>query len=392
MSALDESEATEPAEEAPAAEEALTKPDAPAAEEAPALKPGHVFTRTGDGPTPIDFLFQAPGAGADVSPKERAFLRKLDAFFDAHGLRPISKRMAFQYVTMMANDTQTGAGTFDRVQPWLLNQLNGVRRVPGMSPWQKGCPALIPGLASSAFWDTSPSGRLGGWVSALEAAAPLIRDELLSLRGTTGFQPYRAPATSHEGSQAADGVGSVSHDKGEWSVFYLFLHNLEFTQNRLRCPETCKAIDLVKQQYHHAFFSALAPSTHVTKHCGPTNKKLRCHLPLIVPPGDACRIRVGDETRVVEEFKCIVFDDSWEHEAWNESDGTRVVLIMDVWHPDLSPKEVKFLAFLQNAALKAEKELVTARDSEALENRIYDNFFSVIGEVKRRGLSSETSF
>ena len=56
------------------------------------------------------------------------------------------------------------------------------------------------------------------------------------------------------------------------------------------------------------------------------------------------------------------------------------------------PKEVKFLAFLQNAALKAEKELVTARDSEALENRIYDNFFSVIGEVKRRGLSSETSF
>lgn len=57
-----------------------------------ATKPGIVTTRTGDGPTPIDFLFQSPG-GEDASPKEKAFLRKLDAFFDAHGLRPISKRM-----------------------------------------------------------------------------------------------------------------------------------------------------------------------------------------------------------------------------------------------------------------------------------------------------------
>jgi len=46
-------------------------------------------------------------------------------------------------------------------------------------------------------------------------------------------------------------------------------------------------------------------------------------------------MRVGDETRTVQEGKCVVFDDSWEHEAWNDGDGTRVVLILDVWHPDL---------------------------------------------------------
>jgi len=232
---------------------------------------------------------------------------------------------------MMANASD---GAFDRVQPWLLNQLNGVRKVDGMSPWQKGCPALIPKLTSSAFWDTSPTGRLG-WVSALEAAAPLIKEELAALRGQSTFQPYRAPTTSHEGSQAADGVGSVSHDSGDWSVYYLYLHNMDFAENRARCPETCKAIDAVGSQYHHAMFSALAPCTHVTKHCGPTNKKLRCHLPLVVPPGDTCRIRVGDETRTVQEGRCLVFDDSWEHEAWNDGDGTRVVLILDVWHPDL---------------------------------------------------------
>jgi len=197
---------------------------------------------------------------------------------------------------MMANDSD---GTFDRVQPWLLNQLNGVRKVDGMSPWQKSCPALIPGLASSAFWDTSPSGRLG-WVAALEAAAPRIRNELERLRGRSSFQPYRAPTSAHEGLQATDGVGSVSHDLGDWSVYYLYLHNLDFAENRARCPQTCEAIDAVDSQYHHAMFSALAPATHVIKHCGPTNKKLRCHLPLMVPQGGACRLRVGGETRVVE--------------------------------------------------------------------------------------------
>jgi hypothetical protein len=74
----------------------IVKDDKKAAE-ATASKPGVVITRTGDGPTPIDFLFQSPG-GEDASPKEKAFLRKLDAFFDAHGLRPISKRMVKRIV------------------------------------------------------------------------------------------------------------------------------------------------------------------------------------------------------------------------------------------------------------------------------------------------------
>lgn len=108
----------------------------------------------------------------------------------------------------------------------------------------------------------------------------------------------------------------------------------------------------------------------------------RCHLPLVVPEG-CCRLRVGKEVRVVEAGKPIVFDDSFEHEAWNDDpEATRIVLIFDVWHPDLRPKEVKFLEFLQNSALKAEKNMVSERDREASERRLYDNFYSVIEAAK----------
>lgn len=229
-------------------------------------------------------------------------------------------------------------------------------------------------------------------MAALEASFHVIREELLALRGLSAFQPYRAP--SAPSAQAApDGVGSVSHDSGDWSVSYLYLHNLDFTENRDRCPETCKAIEAIGGQYHHAFFSALAPSTHITKHHGPTNKKLRCHLPLVVPPGDGSRLRVGDETRSLSEGKCVIFDDSFEHEAWNDDpERTRCVLILDVWHPDLTPKEVKFLAFLQNAALKAEKDSVTSRDAEQVEKALYDNFYTVIAAASKITASDDKIF
>lgn len=105
-------------------------------------------------------------------------------------------------------------------------------------------------------------------------------------------------------------------------------------------------------QYNHALFSALAPQTHVSPHYGPTNKKLRCHLPLVVPRGGQCTLTVGGEVRNLVEGKCVIFDDSFIHEACNNasnynaedgSGGPRVVLIIDIWHPDLSPYEVRAL-------------------------------------------------
>lgn len=189
-------------------------------------------------------------------------------------------------------------------------------------------------------------------------------------------------------TQAKDGLGSAGHDAGDWRVFYLFLHNVDFGANRRLCPRTTAILESIGGHYDHAFFSALAPRTHVAKHHGPTNKKLRCHLPLIVPPvsagGDAsCRLRVGEETIQVREGECFVFDDSFEHEAWNDDpEQSRVVLIVDVWHPDLSAAERKFLGFLRNAQLRSDKQRCEAAGDG-------DNFFSIIQQAHERSSANQ---
>jgi aspartate beta-hydroxylase len=68
-----------------------------------------------------------------------------------------------------------------------------------------------------------------------------------------------------------------------------------------------------------------------------TNTRVVTHLPLIIP--DDCALRVGGETHVWQTGQCVTFDDTFEHEAWNRSDQTRVVLIFDNWNPDLSEAE-----------------------------------------------------
>jgi aspartyl/asparaginyl beta-hydroxylase (cupin superfamily) len=77
------------------------------------------------------------------------------------------------------------------------------------------------------------------------------------------------------------------------------------------------------------------------------NTRLICHLPVIVPPG--CRLRVGNTTRSVEQDKVLIFNDSIEHEAWNDGDAVRVVLLFEIWHPDLTADERTALAALYEA-------------------------------------------
>mmetsp|Transcript_11512 Transcript_11512/g.17351 ORF Transcript_11512/g.17351 Transcript_11512/m.17351 type:complete len:106 (+) Transcript_11512:666-983(+) len=99
----------------------------------------------------------------------------------------------------------------------------------------------------------------------------------------------------------------------------------------------------------------MTPGTHITPHNGPTGKKLRVHLPLVGTKG--ARMRVGDELRHLEEGKCIIFDDSYNHEAWHDGEVTRINLILDFWHPNLSDAEVKFFSMILKSKLKGEKLL-----------------------------------
>jgi aspartyl/asparaginyl beta-hydroxylase (cupin superfamily) len=98
-------------------------------------------------------------------------------------------------------------------------------------------------------------------------------------------------------------------------------------------------------------FSLLAPNTHIPPHVGVNNARLVCHLPLVVPPG--CWFRVGAERREWQVGQAFVFDDTIEHEAMNPSDELRVVLIFDVWHPDLSETERQAVSAMVGAENEA---------------------------------------
>jgi hypothetical protein len=87
--------------------------------------------------------------------------------------------------------------------------------------------------------------------------------------------------------------------------------------------------------------SAMRPGAHLKPHCSIDDLRLRIHLGLAIPEG--CSIRVANETRTWQEGRCLTFEDSFEHEVWNRSNARRVVLIVDLWHPDLTPIEIRAL-------------------------------------------------
>jgi|SRR5919202_2105062 beta-hydroxylase len=116
-----------------------------------------------------------------------------------------------------------------------------------------------------------------------------------------------------------------------WDVFGLYAFGLKIGKNCDLCPETTKLVETVPN-LTTAGFSSLAPGTHIAPHTGYPDGLLRCHLGLIVP--DGCGIRVGSETKAWEEGKCLIFDDTLEHEAWNKSSSTRVVLLLDFKAPE----------------------------------------------------------
>lgn len=134
-------------------------------------------------------------------------------------------------------------------------------------------------------------------------------------------------------------------EKGDWKQFVMFMQGRKFEENCKKASFTCKLIDQVIPaktcSRGQVKFSIMQPNTHVYPHCGPTNCRLRAHLGLKVSHG--ARIRVVNETKEWIEGKFIIFDDSFEHEVWHNGDDYRLVLIIDLWHPDLSEMQKRWL-------------------------------------------------
>jgi aspartyl/asparaginyl beta-hydroxylase (cupin superfamily) len=178
------------------------------------------------------------------------------------------------------------------------------------------------------------------WVPAIEAATAAIRDELVALL-KDGTDDFRAYIQNDAAALRQDATKSLADDK-DWSALFLCENGAMVAKVIERCPRTWETIQQAPQPRvpgwgPTAMFSLLKAGARIAPHTGMFNTRLVCHLPLIVPPG--CKFRVGNEVRAWEEGKLMIFDDTIEHEAWNDSNEDRVVLIFDIWRPELSEQE-----------------------------------------------------
>lgn len=187
------------------------------------------------------------------------------------------------------------------------------------------------------------------WVPRLEEAVECMKGELSDLLGEGDelFSPYLV--TSEERPRV-DFHGLA--DNPDWSTFYLIKDGAPVEENVKRCPKTFEALQHaplphITTRAPAVFFSRLKAGARIPPHTGMLNTRLICHLPLIVPSN--CGLRVGNETRNWREGELLVFDDTIEHEAWNESERDRVVLIFDIWRPELSAAERRAVTALFEA-------------------------------------------
>jgi aspartyl/asparaginyl beta-hydroxylase (cupin superfamily) len=184
------------------------------------------------------------------------------------------------------------------------------------------------------------------WLDDLEAATGAIAEELEAVMAAerTELVPY----IQYEEHQPLSQWRELNRNR-DWTAIHLIQNGVTVEANARHCPRTLEVLATLPQPAipgsgPNAMFSLLAPHTHIPPHVGVSNARLVCHLPLIVP--DGCWFRVGAETRTWARGEAIVFDDTIEHEAMNDSDALRVVLIFDVWHPDLSAAEREAVAAL----------------------------------------------
>lgn len=207
----------------------------------------------------------------------------------------------------------------------------------------------FPGLPQNQFYEREAF----DWVPALEAQSEVIRAELEGVLGEDdAFRPYV------ESEPGRPPKANAMLGDPRWGALYLWRGGEPVAQQAERCPRTMAALEAapiprIAGRSPMALFSRLKPGMHIPAHTGFLNTRLICHLPLVVPPG--CSLRVGNEVRSWEPGKLLIFDDSIEHEAWNRGEDDRVVLLFEIWRPEISEQD--------RAALTVMFEYISAYDA-----------------------------
>jgi aspartate beta-hydroxylase len=228
-----------------------------------------------------------------------------------------------------------GPDELRRVEHAMAVYLRRVQDSP-RSPHQAPKFLFFPGLPEGPFHDP----YLHPWAAGLVDAYDDIRAEALDvLDGSSGLEDFLGfkPGQSKHGHLGGEGSNP------SWDAFFFHRHGKAYGANHERCPRTAAVLERsdlcrIEGQAPEICFSILQPGTHILPHHGVTNTRLVLHLPLLVPPDCALKVYGGGE-HVWRERELVMFDDTFEHEAWNRSAQQRLVLLMDCWNPHLSAAE-----------------------------------------------------
>lgn len=205
---------------------------------------------------------------------------------------------------------------------------------------------FFPGLREREFHDREVFPAL----DALEAATDAIRADFE--RVVAAERAQLVPYVQYPDDVPVRQWAQLNRNR-DWTAIHLIQNGVVIEDNARHCPATMEAIAQLDQPHverrgPNAMFSLLAPGAHIPPHLGVANTRLVCHLPLVIPPG--CWFRVGAETREWQVGKAWVFDDTIEHEAMNAGTALRVILIVDLWHPDLSAEARKAVGAILSAS------------------------------------------
>jgi aspartyl/asparaginyl beta-hydroxylase (cupin superfamily)/Tfp pilus assembly protein PilF len=300
------------------------------------LRKAHLFQRQGKEAAAATLWVQAGIVAPpqeQLTPELRQLLAEGQAFAEAH-----QQRAAKLFDESLASARAgLGAGSTRRFDA-AVDAMLGRRRI-----YANECEGLhFPFLPADEYFGREHF----PWLAELEAATPAIRAELQDLlaKGDDGFAPYVQYPSGYPQSKWSH----LDHSE-RWSAYFLWRHGKRIDAHCERCPQTAAVLAKLPMADHAgraptAFFSLLHPKTRIPPHTGVTNARTIVHLALIVPEG--CGFRVGGETRQWVEGEAFAFDDTIEHEAWNDSDQLRAVLILDVWNPYITPEERKLVSEL----------------------------------------------
>lgn len=301
------------------------------------LDRGDEFARGGDPKAAMSFYQAALQAARSIpqfDPRTVERLRSAQAFIQQRAA-DFQQKLGAAIADFRPEDAAAGTRLTHS-----LEMLRGTRQIFPQQPLV----FYYPYLAQRQFFEREEF----DWVSEIEAATPVIREELLALleRGAD-FRPYVEDEVNRPQRQ----FHHLNNDPS-WSALYLWRDSLLVPEIAGRCPRTVEALSKVPlthigQRTPSALFSRLEPGAHIPPHTGMLNCRLICHLPLIVPRG--CWLRVGNETREWEEGKMLIFDDSIEHEARNPTGELRIILLFDVWRPELSETERQAISTIFDA-------------------------------------------